>query len=66
MFKESSPKNTVLKYANKKILASILSEKFDFKVQILLKIQILKIHISEMREVIELGLLLKLVTKQDL
>jgi hypothetical protein len=32
---EFSPKNTVFKYADKKILASILSEKLDFKVQIL-------------------------------
>jgi hypothetical protein len=44
----------------KKFVASILSEKFDFKVQIL------KTYISETREVIELGLLLKLVMKQDL
>ncbi len=48
----------------------MLSEKFDLKVQILLKIQILKIDIYEMKKVIELNftyrILLKLVMKQDL
>jgi hypothetical protein len=44
----------------------MLSEKFDLKVQISLKIQILKIDIYEMKKVIELRLLLKLVMKQDL